>query len=235
MSEEEVVEEVAEETEAGIAVVDAMAMPLAEAEITANTLKMLMQTPTIPTRYRTSPTGWQDMIAAHLYGKELGIGTMTSIYSLYLVNGEAAMKGQLMAGLVQRAGHKIRIKIEEEKVTAYAFRRDYVTHELEEEGQWTFGKVDADRAGLSGKDNYQNYPYSMWTWRAVSGLCRLFFADVMTGLMAYVPEELGIDEGKVEVVPDSIEIVDDTDGGEELELETIVADAAEILDAEVVV
>ena len=224
-------EEVAEETTTEIVVSDGMSMSLEDAPVTAKTLQMLQLTPTVPKRYQNSQTGWQDMLSAVLVGREIGIGPMESIHSLYLVNGQVAMTGKLMSGLVHRAGHQIKLKTAKDSITAIGYRRDYVTHELTEVGQWTFGKEDAERAGLDAKDTYQSDPHTMYMWRAVSMLCRIFFPDVISGMAGYVPEELGIETERVERMPDDIELVDEND---ELGLDAAALDVVDVLDAEVV-
>lgn len=219
------------EEETDLAVPDGMSMPLSEAPITAKTLMMLQGTPTVPARYQNSPTGWQDMLAAVLVGRAIGVSEMESIHSLYLVNGQVAMTGKLMSALIHRAGHQLRIEVKPKEVTATGFRRDYVTHELTEVGSWTFGEVDAKRAGLDKKDTYKSYPHTMWMWRAVSNLCRVFFPDVISGMGAYVPEEIGVEGAEVDRLPDEIELVDATD---ELGMDEAVVDVVDVLDAEVI-
>ena len=229
MTDEE--EATTEEATTEIAVPDGMSMDLTDAPITPKTLQMLQLTPTVPKRYQSSPTGWQDMLSAVLVGREIGIGPMESIHSLYLVNGQVAMTGKLMSGMVHRAGHQIRLQTAQDSITAIGFRRDYVTHELTEVGQWTFGREDAERAGLDAKDTYQSYPHTMWMWRAVSMLCRIFFPDVISGMAAYVPEELGIPVDKIERMPDDIQLVDEND---ELGLDAAALDVVDVMDAEIV-
>ena len=110
----------------------ALSLPIKDAPITMRTLDVLRKTPTVPVRYRESETGVQDMFAAVLVGREIGIEPMEAINSLYLVNGQISMSGKLMSALVHRAGHQIRVDIETKGATATAWRRDYVTHELTE-------------------------------------------------------------------------------------------------------
>jgi hypothetical protein len=217
--------------ETELAKTDPASLPLKDTEVTYNTLKALINTPTVPMRYRQSQTGVNDMLAAVLIGKELGIGPMEAIGSLYLVNGQAAMSGKLMSALVHRAGHQIRLKVESKKVTATAWRRDPYTHRLEEVGSISFGDVEAKRAKLHEKDTYKAYPQIMWGWRAVSALCRFYFADVISGTSIYVPDELDI-EAKIEPISEDIEILVE---GEALAIENATAEVVDVLDAEVVV
>ena len=209
--------------------------PLVEMEMTYNTLVTLWKGPTIPARYKNSQSGPNDMLAAVLVGKEMGVGPMESIQSIYLVNGQAAMTGKLMGALVHRAGHRIRLEVGAKEVTAVAYRRDEVTHTLVEEGRWKFSEADAKKAGLAGKGPYVSYPLVMYGWRAVSALCRFYFADVVTGTMAYVPEEVGI-QAPVEALPSDMEIIVEGEEMplEELAVENAVVEVVDVLDAEVI-
>jgi hypothetical protein len=208
-----------------------MTTPIDDMPITMRTLQMLMATPTVPERYRKSPTGAQDMMAAVITGRELGVAPMASIRQLYLINGQASMMAQLMAGLVFHAGHRIRyvVNLKDKTVTAEAWRIQ-PDGEWGSEGGWTFGKADADLAGLSDKGTYLLYPFLMYAARATSGLCRLYFPEVLSGI-GYVPDEINVDVEPEALFPGAdIELV-----GEDDIAETVaVDDVTEILDAEVV-
>ena len=75
----------------------------------------------------------------------------------------------------------------------------------------------------------------MYGWRAVSALCRFYFADVVTGTMAYVPEEVGI-QAPVEALPSDMEIIVEGEEMplEELAVENAVVEVVDVLDAEVI-
>ena len=178
-----------------------LAVPVDEMPITYTTLEMLASLPTTPERFQGKP---RDMLAVVLVGRELGVKPMSSINNLYLVDGDVAMKGKLMSALVHRAGHQLRIKIKASEVTASAHRRDPYTHKLEKVGEVTFGQDDAEQAGLSDKPAYENFPTIMWSWRAISALCRVYFSDVLEGV-GYVPDDLGI-VTPPEMIPDDIDI-----------------------------
>ena len=201
-------------------------VPLDELPVNYNTLKTLISGPTIPKRYKDSITGVNDMFAAHLVGKELGVGTMTSIYEIYMVNGQASMSGKLMLALVFRAGHRITAVIEETKSTVFCYRK--FDDEWIELGHTEFSIEDAVTADLLDKGTYQSYPKTMLTWRAVSMACRLYFPDVILGV-GYVPEEVGLDDAPVDEIPGYI-----IDGDGKLESENATILLEDVLDAEVV-
>jgi hypothetical protein len=209
-----------------------LALPIADQPVSMQMLTTLMGTPTVPKRYRESPTGAADMMAAVITGAELGVAPMASIRQLYLINGQASMMAQLMAGLVFRAGHQIRyiVNTEDESVTAEAYRLTpkgtnpdplEATHVFQ--GGWTFSKQDAELAGLEEKTTYEQYPYLMYAARATSALCRLYFPEVVSGV-GYVPDEIGIDTEPEPLHAEADIIVDDE----------AVAVLKEVLDAEVI-
>lgn len=213
------------------ATTDPSLLPIEEQPVSWATLSMLIQTPTVPNRYRESPTGIQDMYAAVLYGREMGIQPMESIQSFYLVNGTASMTGKLMSSLIHRAGHQLRMRYKPDHVELTCLRRDPYTRELVEVGVVTFGKKDEVLAELSEKDAYIKFPRIMWGWRAVAMAARLYYADVLSGI-GHLPQELGVDTD-VEAIPmDDIDI-DFEDGGE-AELDLHVGTVVVAVDGEVV-
>jgi hypothetical protein len=148
------------------------------------------------------------MLAAVMVGKELGVGPMESINSIYLVNGQVSMLGRLMCAQIYRHHHALKVMVKPKSVTTIAYRRDPWTHELVEQGEWTFGEAEAKKAYLDSKDTYENYPQLMWTWRSISALSRIYFADCISGI-GYTPEEVGLDV-PVEPLPDFVELeIDD--------------------------
>jgi hypothetical protein len=205
-----------------------LALPIADQPVSMQMLTTLMTTPTVPKRYRESPTGAADMMAAVITGAELGVAPMASIRQLYLVNGQASMMAQLMAGLVFRAGHRIsyRIETDTERVVATAYRIGPVSGEYEEQGSWAFGKDDAELAGLEEKTTYEQYPYLMYAARATSALCRLYFPEVVAGV-GYVPDEIGIDIPPEGLLAEADVVVDD----EQIAMSEAVDDVIEVLDA----
>jgi len=220
-----------EEETTAIVEVDPMRIPLDQVPFTMKTLQTLFKTPTVPKRYRTSDTGVQDMFAAVQHGREMGIGPMEAIDKLILIDGSKSMYGTLMCGLIYRNHHAINVKVSEKWVVVTAYRRDPWTHELVEQGEWKFGEKEAKKAYLDGKDTYEEYPHLMWTWRAVSAVARIYFADCLAGF-GYLPEEVGLDV-PVEPLPDFVHL--DVDG-ETLEVENATAVVKEEFpEAEVVV
>jgi len=141
------------------------------------------------------------------------------------------MSGKLMSALIHRAGHKIKVRFTTNKVIVTCFRRDPVTLELDEVGEVDFGAADAKAAGLDEKGTYKAYPRLMWAWRAITFAGRLFYADVLSGI-AYVPEELNIEDKPEPLDIDNIDVEFDGDYGAPQNAARLIEDE---LEAEVVV
>jgi hypothetical protein len=127
--------------------------------------------------------------AAILAGREIGIGPMTSLQHMYVVEGRPTMSAKLMRARVLAAGHEL--VYEETTLTRCRVkgRRSGTTSWTTVE--WTLD--DAKRAGLTGKKVWQNYPRRMLQARATGELCDLLFPDVVAGLP--VTEEAEDDAG----------------------------------------
>jgi hypothetical protein len=208
---------------------DKLAVPIEDMPFTMTTLGVLANTPAIPIRYQGRVN---DMLAAAIYGREIGITPLIAINELYLVDGKVSMSGKLMSDLVHRAGHELRIKITAKATTVEAWRRDPWTHELHHVGDFQFSDTDANRAGLSEKATYKNYPMMMRTWRAITFACRTVFADCLGGV-GYVPEELDVpeDQWDIEAVPlDEIDIIEAD--GVNMEIEEATMQVAEVMEVD---
>lgn len=127
-------------------------------------------------------------LAVMLQSQELGIGPMYGLSNIAIVSGKPVLSAELMAALVRRAGHRLRvIESTDERCTVEGIRRDDPSYKARE----TFTIEDAKRAGLTGKGPWKQYPKTMLRWRAISALCKFHFGEVLGG--AYAPEELGVD------------------------------------------
>jgi hypothetical protein len=204
-------------------------VPVAEQPITVQTLSKLIDTPTIPDRYESVG----DMIATILVGREAGIGEMTALNNLYLVNGTVSMSAKLMAGMIFAKGHHMEMKTSaKDGAEVKAYRRDPYTNKLLLVATFTFGPADAKRAGLDQKDTYEDYPAHMFLNRAVSMAGRMVYSDVLSGI-GYVPEEVAIDVDSVEGVEVPVhavlvESLDDTSDVIEVEALMDEFDAEEV-------
>lgn len=159
-------------------VVDGWAFQVAEV---AKLAGYISGTDFVPRAYRGQDAA---VAAAILTGRELGVGPMTALQHIYVVDGRPAMSAQLMRSLILAAGHTIRVT-------------DWSSSRVELVGQRageststtiTWSLEDARRAGLLSKSNWSRYPRAMLMARATAELGRVAFPDVIGG-MAYTIEE----------------------------------------------
>lgn len=159
---------------------------ISEMPFTAQTLRKVVGTPTIPARWKTEG----DAMAGVLYGRELGLAPMTSLQLLHIINGRVGMEGKALLALIQSRGHLvIPVEMTPDVVRLKAMRR-MPDGTMMDSGEYEFTWEDAERAGLSEQDTYKLYPVDMLYWRAVSRAAKFAFSDVTTGLL--LPEEIGV-------------------------------------------
>ena len=160
-----------------------------------------------PTGLRGKP---EAVMAAMLQGHELGIGPMSALAEISVINGKPCISAKLMRALVHRAGHDLWFEAKgNTKVTVCARRAGWPEDRV---AKVTWTMDDAKAAGLAGGQNYRKYPRAMLAARATGEICRDNFADVLGGL-SYTPEELSDGDliadgdiaisGRVDIEPDA--------------------------------
>lgn len=130
--------------------------------------------------------------AALLTANELGVGGMTGLANIHVIDGKPTLSAALQRALVVSRGHEIWWEeLKTTSVTACGRRRgsENVTRVT-----WTMEM--ARTAMLLGKDNWKKYQRSMLEARASSELCRLVFADCLAGLLHSTEE---IEDGIITV------------------------------------
>lgn len=139
-----------------------------------------------------------------LYGREMGLPPMTSLYEIDLIEGTGSLPARIMIALVRRRGLGEITPIENthEKATIKVTSARFPDKEWE----FTFSLEDAKRAELLGRKVWIKYPKDMLHNRVVSQACRIVFPEIFTGI-AYTSEELGSDDYPIEDAED-IEFVD---------------------------
>jgi hypothetical protein len=160
-------------------VVDGWAVQLAEV---AHLAEFIASTEFVPKAYRDQPAA---VAAAILAGREMGIGPMTALQHLYVVEGRPAMSAQLMRALVMSAGHTLRVVESTSARCTVTGRRRGETTDRE---PVTWSGEEVRRAGLANRTTWQRYPRQMLLARATAELCRVVFPDVLGG-MSYAVEE----------------------------------------------
>lgn len=123
--------------------------------------------------------------AAILAGRELGLGPMTSLQHVQVIEGKPALTAHMQRALALSAGAQILY----EEMTSVRCR---VRGRRAGTDEWTtvvWTIQDAATMGLAGKRNWRLMPRQMLIARATGELCRLIAADALAG-MPYSVEEL---------------------------------------------
>lgn len=155
----------------------------------------IARTDFVPGALRGKP---EAVLACILAGNEVGVSPMQSLSKIHVIDGRPAMAAELMRAIVLREGHEL--WIEEQTSTTCTVVGQRKDSDRETRVTWTLD--DAQRAGLKGRKNWQNYPAAMLLARATAGLCRAIFPDVLAGI-SYTVEEL--EDGDVLDFPDAID------------------------------
>lgn len=139
----------------------------------------------LPTAYRGNAAN--AFVAAET-GAALGLEPLQALASIAVINGRATLSSDLMAAMIRRAGHTLRIvENSPESVTATLIRADDKTFKFEV----TWDKDKAVKAGLWGqKGPWSQYPTQMLRARAITEVARQGASEALMG-MIYSPEDFG--------------------------------------------
>ena len=118
-----------------------------------------------------------NVLAIILYGQQLALTPMQSIQSIYVVNGRPQMSGQLWLSKVREAGHKVKVSDH----TAESCTVQITRGDTAEDHSETFTWAEAEKANLTRKDVWKQYPKRMLLWRAVSNCATVICPEVALG------------------------------------------------------
>lgn len=157
----------------------------------------------LPSAYRGNAAN--AFVAAET-GAALGLEPLQALASIAVINGRATLSSDLMAAVIRRAGHTLRIvENNPESVTATLIRADDKKFEF----TVTWDKEKAVKAGLWGQRGpWSQYPTQMLRARAITEVARQGASEALMG-MIYSPEDFGAtitDTGEVieaEVIDDA--------------------------------
>lgn len=125
-------------------------------------------------------------MAVAIKGRELGLPMMQSIASINVIDGKPAISAELMAALVHQ-------KIPNAILRCVETSNQICTYEAGRPAdkilRMSFTWQDAVTAGVTGKNNWKQYPAAMLRARCCSAICRIVFPDAIMG--CYTPDELG--------------------------------------------
>lgn len=148
----------------------------------------------VPQAYRGNPAN--ALIAIGL-GQAMGLSAAESLYRIDVIQGKPTASAELIASNVRKAGHKLRVEVDEANtsVRATIWRADdpEYPHSVVRDMAW------AQKMGLATKDNYKKQPTTMLQWRAISAVARLACSEALYGV-TYTPDELA-DLGEVKRAP----------------------------------
>jgi len=137
----------------------------------------------LPKQYRDKPG---NLLMAAEYADSLGISRMNALTSIHIVEGKPTASADLIAGLVRRAGHKLRVSGNDTEAVAQIIRAD--DPEYTYEVRWDIKRAQV--AGLAGKNVWKNYPAAMLRSRAITEVARMGASDCLLGII-YTAEEMG--------------------------------------------
>jgi hypothetical protein len=127
----------------------------------------------VPRAYQGRPAA---VAAIILTGVELGLGPMTAMREVHLIEGKPTLSATLMLTLARRAG------IDTSWVHTDATRAEIeVTIPRKKPQRLAFTLEEAKAAGLLGKDNWKRYPAAMLRARAAAAALRAFCPEVIGG------------------------------------------------------
>jgi hypothetical protein len=142
----------------------------------------------VPEAYRGRPN---DVVAAILFGREIGLGPMTAMRDIHMIDGRPALAAHRQLALLRKGG----VVILESETTR---ERAYIRAQRRDTGEIMaveFTYEEAEKIRRRGKalidgDNWRNYPADMLWARAVGRLTRRLGPDLLNGLPPYVAEEV---------------------------------------------
>lgn len=146
-----------------------------------------------------APSGYKSaeaVFVAMQMGSELGLAPMAAVQNITVISGRPSMEAAAMVGVAESTGkvewikHKFEGEGEKRRCIVWSKRGD----KAEECSPSEYSMLDAKRAGLLGKDNWQKYPDRMLLARARGYHMRDNYKDVLLGLASITTEEI-IDMG----------------------------------------
>lgn len=137
----------------------------------------------LPVAYQHHP---ENVLVALEQGRALGIAPIQAMNQINVIKGKPALSADLIAALVRRAGHRLRVEGDDTYAQATIIRADdpdYIPKPI----RWDMER--AKRAGLLGNPSWKKYPAAMLRARAISEAARAWANDALYGFI-YTPEEL---------------------------------------------
>lgn len=138
--------------------------------------KALAPSDLLPKQYREKPA---NVLLAVEYGEALGLTPMAAIQGIHVIEGKPSASADMIAALIRKAGHTVRVTGDATSATCQIIRKD--DPEFVYSATWTMD--DAQKAGLMSKDNWKKHTRQMLKRRAVSECGHDACSDVLAGLV----------------------------------------------------
>lgn len=135
----------------------------------------------LPKHFQNNPA---NLLFAIEFAEALGMKPIHAITSVHVINGKPSASADLIATMVRRAGHKLRVTGDDTFAEAALIRAD--DPDFEFRARWDMAK--ARQANLNTA-TWKNYPGAMLRSRAITEVCRAGASDAMHGIQ-YSTEEL---------------------------------------------
>jgi hypothetical protein len=154
------------------------------------------QSSLIPADYRNQPA---NVLWAMDLADSLGVPFPQVMQTMVVMRGRMTMSADLMAAVVRRAGHILRVREQGTSVTATLTRNDDPDFEFTA----TWDEAKARQAGLWGQRGpWSQYPAQMLRSRAITEACRQGASDALAGTI-YTAEELEEPSAPTTTTPDT--------------------------------
>lgn len=165
--------------------------------------KTLADSSMLPKQYQRQPA---NLLWAMEYAEAIRVPMMTAVTGIHVIEGKPTASADLIAGLVRRVGHKLRVWGDDREAHAQIIRCD----DPQFDGfhvVWTMDR--AKSAGLTGKAVWRQYPAAMLRSRAITEVARMACSEALHGVI-YTPEELGaaVDEDGAPTAPVATVVVE---------------------------
>ena len=150
----------------------------------------------------------EEAAAIMLKGYELGFNLTASMDYIKKVGDQYVLEGAGILALLHRS-QLVEITIQPQSDSKGEPIGCTVTMKRRDSGftyTVTFGRADAERAGLIGKDNYKKYPAPMYLWRAVGQCAQVVVPDLLAGLHLMVEMQPDMPPDVFTIDPDTGEI-----------------------------
>lgn len=138
----------------------------------------------LPKHYQQKPA---NVLVAMQWADALGMNPMTAMQQLYILDGKPTASAQLIASLVRRAGHQLRVQGDSARAVCEIVRSD--DPDFVFRATWTLER--AKNAGLTSKQVWKSYPEAMLKARAITEAARDACPEALLGVDS-TAEELDV-------------------------------------------